>query len=370
MEYKKITAIICEYNPFHMGHAYQIKEAKKFSDIIICIMSGNTVQRGGFSIFDKYERAKIAIENGADIVVEHPFPYCSSSAADFADSGIYIANSMKATILAFGHESEEKFLLEIADLLSNSNFSKQLNDIYKKHKNMKKYSFPKLREQYLNEIYGDEKSSLLKLPNNILAVEYLLSLKKYTNIAPWFIKRNFDFISAGNIREKIFNHEDVSEHVPCLVQKIFDQTKHDKAILTSLILSEDYKDFYDCDSSLYNRIISYAQKAKSLDELIMGCTTSAYTSSKVRRAIFSILFNVKKDDVKSLPKFTVLLGASKKGIQYISQNKKNFEIPILTRTTDEKNSSVNTDLNFKPGKIYSLLNDEKYTPYKKPYIMN
>jgi predicted nucleotidyltransferase len=158
--------------------------------------------------------------------------------------------------------------------------------------------------------------------------------------------------------------------VPEIPDEIFNQDKHDEAILTSLLLSDQYNEIYDCDFSLYNRIISFSQHAKTLDELIYKCTTSAYTSSKVRRAIFSILFNTKREHVKTMPLFTVLLGASQKGLEYISQNKKKFDIPILTRATDEKKYSISTEKNFKCDKLYALLNRKNYTPYGKPYIHN
>ena len=368
MKKNNCTAIICEYNPFHNGHKYQISEAKKFSETVLCIMSGNTVQRGGFSCADKYERAKIAVENGADIVVEHPFPHCMSSAADFSDSGVYIANSLKADCLAFGHESDEKILLEIAKILSENDFSRWIKKTYKNDTLTKNLSYPKLREIYLENMLGKEKASVMKLPNNILSIEYLLSLKNYSTITPKFIERNFSHISAGCIRNKIEKGESVLENVPHLPNRFFPSQKTDLCILTHLNLETEYKDIYDCDESLYNRIISHAKSSLSLDELIQNCTTSAYTSSKVRRAIYSIFFSTSKESVKSKPSFTVLLAASENGIKYLSENKKQFEIPILTRATDEGKYNLNTENSFIADRIYRMIEGEKYTPYLKPYI--
>lgn len=368
MKNTKCTAIICEYNPFHNGHAYQLSEARKFSDVILCVMSGNTVQRGGFSCADKYERAKIAIDNGADLVVEHPFPYCSSSAADFSQSAIHIANCLCSDYLTFGHESDETTLIEIADLLSKNNFSTWVSAEYKTNKNIKNLSFPKLREIYLANVLGEEKASVMKLPNNILSVEYLLALKQYPNIKPMFIKRNLTHISASCIREKIAKIENVEMHVPQLPQNIFFADKADLSVLTHLNLLSKYDEVYDCDESLFNRIISLAKSSASIDELIQKCTTSAYTSSKIRRAVFSIFFSTKKETVKKAPSFTVLLGASEKGLKYISENKKSFTIPILTRATDEAKLNLNTEPNFKADRIFKLIQGERYTPYLKPYF--
>ncbi|MBE6647983.1 MAG: nucleotidyltransferase family protein [Ruminococcaceae bacterium] len=370
---KKNTAIICEYNPFHNGHLYQLQKVKEQSEIVICIMSGNTVQRGGFSCADKYERAKIAVNFGADLVVEHPFPYCMSSAADFASSGVFIANALKADTLAFGYEKKHNMLLKISDLLSEDGVFDSINNIYKKSDN-KNLSYPKARVIYLSEIIGEENASLLKTPNNILSVEYLINLKKYNDMKPLFIKRNNEYISAGSIRDIIFDDssddktKDISSFVPASPEKFFPFSDYNEAVLTYLNLCGQSSGIYDCDSSLYNRIIANAKKAKSVEHLVSLCTTSAYTSSKVRRAVFSIVFNTKTEDVKKMPSYTVLLGANEKGIKYISENKKRFEIPIFTRSTDEKKHSTDTSLLAKAEKIYSLLSKEEYTPYKKPYI--
>ncbi len=370
MKNKKCTAIICEYNPFHNGHAYQIREVKKISDVVLCIMSGNTVQRGGLSCAEKYDRARIAVECGADIVIEHPFPYCMSSAADFSFSGTYIANALKADSLAFGHESEKETLLEISDLLSDNDFYEFAHSLYKSDKDIKNLSFAKLREKYVSDKLGTEKSLVMRLPNNILSVEYLSCLKKYPNMHPLFIQRNFEYISAGEIRNKIYNSEDFSSNVPQKSAFYLNQSALDTTILTSLTLKENYEDIYDCDYSLYNRILSRVSKSQTISELVASCTTSAYTSSKVRRAIYSIFFGVKRSDVKSLPQFTILLAASKNGLEYLSSNKKNFEIPVLTRSTDEKKYNINASTSFKPDRIFSILSNKKYSPYKTPYIKN
>ncbi len=369
---KKNTAIICEYNPFHNGHLYQLEEVRKHSEIIVCIMSGNTVQRGGFSSAGKYERARIAVDFGADLVVEHPFPYCMSAAADFATSGVFIANALKADTLAFGYEKNNEILLKIADLLSKDGVADSINDIYTKNEN-RNLSYPKAREIYLSRIIGEENASLMKFPNNILSVEYLLNLKKYKYMEPLFVERNNEFISASSIRAILFDgsddkDKDISPFVPVAPQKYFPFSCYNEAVLTCLNLCGDYSGIYDCDNSLYCRIVTNAKKAKSVEHLVSLCTTSAYTSSKVRRAIFSILFGVKTENVKKMPAYTVLLGANERGLKYISDNKKRFDIPIFTRSTDEKKYSVDTSLLSKSDKVYSLLCKEEYTPYKKPYL--
>src|SRR5574344_1621834 len=119
----KICAIICEYNPLHYGHLYHIQKAKELSgcDAVMCIQAGNFTQRGEPAITNKYVRARMALEAGADIVVQIPTAYCCSSAEIFALAGVKIANSFDdVTNLAFGCETENYDLLkEIAKYFAN-----------------------------------------------------------------------------------------------------------------------------------------------------------------------------------------------------------------------------------------------------------
>ena len=113
----KICAIICEYNPFHNGHKYHIEQAKTLSkaDYVICIMSGNFVQRGEAAIMEKHLRAKHALSNGADAVIELPVHFSTSNAELFAKGAIKLVNAIpNVTHLCFGAESgkTEEFLVK------------------------------------------------------------------------------------------------------------------------------------------------------------------------------------------------------------------------------------------------------------------
>ena len=91
----KITSVICEYNPFHLGHAYQLSEMKKRENAaVIAVMSGSFTQRGTPAILSKYERAKTALLCGADLVLELPFPFSSARADIFGASGVKILSSL------------------------------------------------------------------------------------------------------------------------------------------------------------------------------------------------------------------------------------------------------------------------------------
>ena len=107
MKQNGTVSVICEYNPFHFGHEYQLQTLKNRFEHIVCIMSGDIVQRGSVAVADKYLRAEAALNNGADLVLELPIPYCCSSARDFASAGVFIADAVGSDFLAFSAEDEK-----------------------------------------------------------------------------------------------------------------------------------------------------------------------------------------------------------------------------------------------------------------------
>lgn len=190
---ENVLAIIGEYNPFHNGHLYHLNKSKEIakSDYTIAIMSGNFVQRGTPAIIDKWSRAKMALLNGIDLVIELPSIYSISSAENFAMGAIKILNSLKIVDkFSFGAETDDiEILQQFADILTDEppEFKSLLN-----HELSKGVSFPKARENallmYLNDIR--KYANILSSPNNILAIEYLKALN-YTEseLMPIAVKR-------------------------------------------------------------------------------------------------------------------------------------------------------------------------------------
>lgn len=175
----KTTGIIAEYNPFHNGHHYQMEEVRRQTgaDYVIAAMSGDFVQRGEPAIFDKYTRAHMALWGGADLVVELPALFATSSAEDFAACGVALLEKLGADILCFGSESGNLELLQkAADILAAE--PEGWNSLLQKHLKQGE-SYPSARSLAIAEYTGEpELSELLSSPNNILAVEYLKALRK------------------------------------------------------------------------------------------------------------------------------------------------------------------------------------------------
>ena len=198
----KVLGIVAEYNPFHNGHLYHIEKAKSTSnsDFVVAIISGNFTQRGDTSIINKWEKAKIALNNGADLVIELPTIYSISSAENFAFGAIEILNELGfIDYVSFGMESDELSIL--------NNIANVLYDEPKDYQNLLKtelkngVTYAKGVEnaicKYLND---DIYKSALNGSNNILAIEYLKSLKKLkSEIIPIGIKREKVFYNSKKI---------------------------------------------------------------------------------------------------------------------------------------------------------------------------
>jgi predicted nucleotidyltransferase len=198
MAKKRYAAVICEYNPFHYGHLKQIEYLKNEFDGVICIMSGNLVQRGEIAVADKYSRAKAAVMCGASLVVSLPFPYCMMSARDFAAAGVYIAAMLGADALAFGCEDDFALLEKIYKETNNIPFEQELEELIKKEKNL---SYPKAKETLVAVKLGEKAAEIIRKPNNILTLEYLAAIEKGGyRLKPHPVTRDLTLRSSSSIR--------------------------------------------------------------------------------------------------------------------------------------------------------------------------
>ena len=289
------AAVICEFNPFHNGHKFLLEKIKAaYADEIVCIMSGNFVQRGDIAITDKYARAKAALQNGADMVVELHTVYAMAGAQTFAQSGVRIAAAMNCDKLCFGAENSISDLNEIVELLENE----RIND--KIHAAMKSGEYyPKA----LSAAVGAHHADIINQPNNILALEYIKACKKH-RIMPIAIRRkcvNHDenmirdgISSASKLREMIENGEPyklltpMTIPHPCTIQSIA------PAILYRLktITAEEFREIADVSEGLEYRIIEAAKTYNSLTEIYNAVKTKRYTMARIRRIILSVFLNI------------------------------------------------------------------------------
>lgn len=345
---KRFAAIICEYNPFHYGHLYQIEFLKKEYDGIICIMSGNIVQRGEVAIADKYLRAKTAVLCGASLVVELPFPFSMLSARDFASAGVFMAAALGADALSFGCEDDFSLLTRISDVVSDNSFEQRVQALIKTER---KLSYPKAKEALIGQLLGIEAAAAVKKPNNILTLEYLAAIKSggYT-LVPHPIARETTLNSSSFIR-KTQDREAFLSLLPTKSAFVYSELNQDtlprstdnlsQYILSTLRKINVYErdtntSYYSTPSDLFERIMSTCLTVTTFSELISACQNSLYTEARVRRSVLSIVFNIDASDALCKPSFALLLAADSDGCTYLKNQKKHFTLPIITKPAHTK----------------------------------
>ena len=359
----KLAAIIAEYNPFHNGHKYQIDEARKLlgeDTAIIAIMSGNYTQRGEIAIADKTARAKLAVLEGVNLVLELPFPFSSATAEIFAKSGVHIANSIGADYLIFGSECGQiETVSKAAEIVTSDEFS-NLYESLKNDKCNKTKSHPQLVEKAYLALGGDKLEFDISSPNNILALEYMKAIKELgSNITPITIKRegagysdndiieNTSLQSATAIRALLRN-KDVSayEYMPENAKSVFEEAmnnglmpanveKISPAIISSLRLNtHGGVDIFDADYGLYNRLCTLSMKTNSILSLATSAETKTHTKARIKRAIFNSFFGVTSSIAKELPAYTQVLAFDEIGRKALKRIKKTTDFPCITKPAD------------------------------------
>ncbi len=313
-----VTAIVAEYNPFHLGHKYHIEEARKQTnaDIILIIMSGNYVQRGEPALFDKHLRAKVAVSCGADIIIELPYPYSCSSAEFFAESALTILNKLGCVdYLCFGSECNDiSALYDISNILVNE--PSEYKDILKNELKAG-LAFPKARLLALMSVLNDSKyEEILSSPNNILGIEYIKSIIKLnSNIKPCTIKRiisdyhhnedNNVYYSASSIRNDhnfgLLNISDLEKISPIYTKNpVFPIVIKDFSTILGMKLIESktrLTEIFDISCDLSDRIVNNIDKYKHFDNFISLLKTKNTNYSSISRAMCHIILNTTKDDM-------------------------------------------------------------------------
>lgn len=368
-----VLGIITEYNPFHNGHVLHLNESKKITnaDFTIAIMSGNFVQRGETSIFDKWSKTEMALKQGIDLVIELPTIYAISSAENFAQGAIKILSTLGIIdYLSFGSEiGEIKALNDIAEILYKE--PKEFSDIIK-NQLRSGLSYPKAREIAIQMYFGNSPkyTEVLENPNNILGVEYLKALKKYKSpIKALTIKRNYSdynsntvkkgIASATAIRTMIANDKNIHSVVPFesyeIIEKLIDNGEYvpslkvfEKEIIYILrkMPIMDIANLPDVTEGLENRIKNAANSSNTLEELISKIKSKRFTQSRIQRILLYALIGITNKDMemskKTLPYIRVL-GFNKHGkriISSIAENNPKAKIVVSVKRFLENNKDL------------------------------
>ena len=352
----KTVGIICECNPFHGGHEYLMKKARESgADAVVCVMSGNFVQRGEAAVLSPHARAEILVSSGADAVFELPFPYAASSAEFFGRAGIEILSRLGIDEVWFGSESADlDTLLRYAEIADSDAFQAAYAEAVEHEGGTASAYF-----EILSQMANDKATSCE--PNDILAISYLRALRKLNaKIRPVTIKREGSgysekelvmgaFPSATALR-RAWEKNEIESIMPYLpgvcgeVSRREGRAKTAPATLkhaTSLVLGmlaltpqKELEEYAGLQGGLAGRLHNAARKATTLDEFFELCATKKYPDARIRRGVLSALLRVKEEDLRAPVSYVRLLAANDTGRAFLSVVRKKSDLCVVTRQTD------------------------------------
>lgn len=376
----KVVGIVAEYNPFHKGHEYHMKKAKEItgSDYCIVVMSGNYTQRGVPAMIDKHSRAKMALLNGADMVIELPVRFATSSAEGFAESAITLLNATGVvTDVCFGSECGDiEPLSEIAKVLLDE--PKEYKEILK-HELKDGHSYPVARNTALQSLAFRDFDSLkiLSMPNNILGIEYIKALMKTgSKMNPVAIRRrgsNYNdcslsdlYSSAMAIRSSIATTENLENIYSDVPQNVFDIMK-EKQNISFPIIPDDFSEmlhykllsekdngftgYLDVNADLSDRIANNVFSYKNFESFCDLLKSKNMTYTRISRCLLHILLDLKCDEERK-PSYIRILGLNTSAGELSKALKANCTLPIISKMADAKNQLSD--------KALDLLNEEVF----------
>lgn len=365
--------IICEFNPFHAGHKYLFDAAReRGARNIVCAMSGNSVQRGELAIFDKYIRARGAIESGADLVLELPFPWSSASAQYFAAAGVK-ALAPYCDALIFGSECGDIDLLKkAAEYALTYKFIDEL-ETRKMHGERAAEAYFSMIEKYL----GTSLSS-----NDILGVEYIKAAKRCgADLEFYTVKRMGSAYRDNDIHEgaipsasairgalrsgdadgllRAKQYTDGSLDEAIRANCITDPALLERAVLMYFRLCEpsEISCYAECDGGVAERICSAAREASDYESFWRLVRTKRYTDAKMSRAILFALARVKEELLEEYPEYLYLLAANDNGRGLLSSVKRSGAdkgITVVTKPADAPRDTAQFKAEDRLNAIFSL----------------
>ena len=331
----KIVGIICEYNPFHLGHQKQIDWVKAHFGAdcaVVCLMSGNFVQRGHPAIFDKSLRAKAAILSGADLVLELPVTYALSSAEGFARGGVEILGKF-CDYLCFGCETgSAEMLMNTARALLSAEFQPALRQELEKG-----VSFPAARASALEKLGLD--ADILRRPNDILAVEYCKAiLATGTTMKPLPIVREGSYHaetpdaenpSATALRKLISESSSWKDYVPEITHPVFENASvhtleaGERAVLMKLrtMTDSEFEALPYGSEGLWRKFMHACRRESTISAITAATKSKRYTLTRIDRMLMCAFLGITDEMLAQPAPYVRTLALNDRGRSVLKQAK-------------------------------------------------
>ena len=330
-----VVGIAAEYNPFHAGHAFHLTETRRRLGeecTAVAVMSGNFVQRGECAVFDKWSRARTALEGGVDLVLELPTVWAVSSAERFAWGAVSVLKEAGVDAISFGSESGGAFRLkEVAACLDRPEFHAALRRFLNEG-----MPFAACRQAAVRELLGADLAELLSNPNDNLGVEYLKAARRL-GWEPEVIaipRRGAahdggghpEYPSASFVREHILSGE-LAEENPASMKA------GERWVLAALRQMDEsaFAALPDCGEGLSHRLYRAVRQGRTLDEVYGLAKTKRYAHSRLRRGLLWGALGLKESDRPDSPPYLRVLGANERGRALLRELKTKARLPVITK---------------------------------------
>ena len=350
-----IDGIVGEYNPFHNGHAYHLQKTRELlgeASPVVCVMSGDFVQRGEAAVYSKFARAEAACRSGVDLVIELPLPWALSSAEGFARGAVSLLAGLGCKTISFGSESGEVEPLEqLAQALITPGMNGRIKERLAADASL---SYAAARQLAAADVLGGETARLLESPNNILAVEYLKAIYELrTDLQPVTVPRfgsGHDQTggggpkSASEIRRMMANGKSVAAELPESAAAIYfredkngrgrpDRQAIEIALLSRLrwLDERDFERLPDAQDGLGRRLYRAVREEPTLDAVMAAAKTKRYALSRIRRMLFCAALGVTAETAQGLPPYARVLAANSCGCELLREAGRRTALPIVTK---------------------------------------
>ena len=353
-----VAGIVAEYNPFHSGHRYQIRQTRQLlgEDCpVVAVMSGNWVQSGAPAAADKWLRARMALMGGVDLVLELPTPWALSSAEAFAGGAVWLLHAAGVvTHLSFGSEGGQvEPLAQAARCLDDPAFPALLGQALADGS-----SFAAGRQRAAEQLAGPEVGALLSAPNNNLGVEYLRALRRWdSRIQPITVRRvgaghnHFcshrpEHLSATQIRSLLLEDDwqncapYLEPQAAALLRSAPRITQDSLALAQRLILArlrgmdeEVWARLPDVGAGegLNRRLARAGRQAASLEEFYTLAKTKRYAHARLRRLALWAYLGLDENSRPQHPPYLRVLGCTSRGQELLARMRKEASLPVLTK---------------------------------------
>ncbi len=348
----RAAGIICEYNPFHRGHAWHLAEtkARTGAEAVVCVMSGAFVQRGEAAILREQARAEAAVKSGADLVLALPVPWAAASAGRFAMGGVSVLDRLAiCDWLSFGSEcGDAAALARVAEALEQEETQAQIRLALETG-----CSYAAAQQIALEKL-NISGAALLQNPNNTLGIEYIRAIRALNaDLTPIAVPRLGEhdsihtgegFASASHIRGLLQRSESVDAHLPAAMAEILRREREsgfgpvnpaalEQGMLYRLrtMTDAEYEALPDGGEGLWQRLAGYGRREATLEAVLDGAKTKRYAHARLRRMVLAAFLGIPAGMQDRLPPYTRVLAMNDTGAKLLAQCRKTAKIPILTK---------------------------------------